>query len=57
MDEMRITQFPEEFKRIAEELAFTYGPRYHGCAQAVVAPFLEILGISDDDFLAVASSV
>lgn len=55
MEEMRITQFPEEFKRIVEELASTYGPQYHGCAQIVVAPFLEILGISDELVLMAAS--
>ena len=55
MAEMKIIQFPDEFIKLAGKLAITYGERYHGCAQAVVAPFLEILGISDDDFLAVAS--
>jgi len=55
MEEMRITQFPEEFKKLAEELASTYGPQYHGCAQIVVATFMEILGISDELVLMAAS--
>jgi C_GCAxxG_C_C family probable redox protein len=55
MEEMRITQFPAEFKKIAEDLASTYGPRYHGCAQVVVATFLEILGIQDEMVLMAAS--
>jgi C_GCAxxG_C_C family probable redox protein len=55
MNEMRITQFPEEFKKIAEKLALTYGPKYHGCAQVVVAPLMEILGIQDEMVLMAAS--
>lgn len=55
MTEMKITQFPDEFIKLAGTLAPTYGERYHGCAQAVVAPFLEILGISDEALLATAS--
>ena len=55
MQEMRITRFPEEFKKLAEELASTYGPQYHGCAQIVVATFLEILGIEDELVLMAAS--
>ena len=55
MEEMRITQFPEAFKKLAEELASTYGPQYHGCAQIVVATFLEILGIQDEYVLMTAS--
>jgi C_GCAxxG_C_C family probable redox protein len=56
MDEMRITQFPEGFKKLAEELALTYGPRFHGCAQVVVAALMEILGIQDEMVLMAASS-
>ena len=56
MAEMRITKFPESFKKIAEELAVTYGPQYHGCAQVVVATFMEILGIEDEMVLMAASS-
>ena len=55
MDEMRVTKFPEKFKNIAEELASTYGPEYHGCAQVVVATFMEILGIEDEQVLMAAS--
>jgi C_GCAxxG_C_C family probable redox protein len=55
MEEMRITQFPEQFKKLAEELASTYGPQFHGCAQIVVATFQEILGISDESILMAAS--
>jgi len=52
MAEMKITQFPEEFKKMAEDLASTYEAQYHGCSQAVVAAFVEILGISDDLIMA-----
>ncbi len=52
---MRITQFPEQFKKLAEELASTYGPQFHGCAQIVVATFQEILGIPDESVLMAAS--
>ena len=55
MAEMRITQFPEQFKKMAEELSSVYGPEYHGCAQIVTATFMEILGISDDSVLMAAS--
>lgn len=55
MAEMRITQFPEQFKKIAEELSSTYGPTYHGCAQIVTGTFMEILGISDELVLMAAS--
>ena len=55
MAEMRITQFPEQFKKMAEELSSVYGPEYHGCAQIVTATFMEILGISDDLVLMAAS--
>ena len=55
MEEMRITKFPEKFKQIAGELATTYGPKYHGCAQVVVATFMEILGISNEQVLMAAS--
>ena len=55
MTEMRITRFPDRFKKIAEELASTYGPQYHGCAQIVVASLMEILGIRDESVLMAAS--
>ena len=55
MDPMRITQFPEQFKKMAEELATTYGPQYHGCAQVVVGTLMELLGISDENVLMAAS--
>ena len=55
MEPMRITQFPDKFKKIAEDLASTYGPLYHGCSQVVVATFMEILGIQDEKVLMAAS--
>lgn len=55
MVEMKITQFPEQFKKIAEELSSVYGPTYHGCAQIVTGTFMEILGISDEKVLMAAS--
>jgi len=55
MEEMRVTKFPEAFKKVAEELASTYGPEYHGCAQIVVATLMEILGIEDELVLMAAS--
>jgi C_GCAxxG_C_C family probable redox protein len=55
MAEMRITRFPEQFKKIAEELSSVYGPEFHGCAQVVAGSLMEILGISDDLVLMAAS--
>jgi C_GCAxxG_C_C family probable redox protein len=52
---MRITQFPDDFARVAGELASTYVAEYHGCAQATLASFMEILGVSDEAILATAS--
>lgn len=48
MAEMRITRFPEQFKKMAEELSLVYGPEFHGCAQVVAGTLMEILGISND---------
>lgn len=55
MVEMKVTQFPEQFKKIAEELASTYGPEFHGCAQIVVGTLMEILGIDDEMVMMAAS--
>ncbi len=55
MTEMRITKFPEQFKKIAEELSAVYGPEFQGCSQVVAGTLMEILGISDDLVLKAAS--
>ncbi|MBN1904859.1 MAG: C_GCAxxG_C_C family protein [Deltaproteobacteria bacterium] len=55
MTEMRITKYPEEFKKTAEELAAAYGPEFHGCAQVVAGTLMEILGIVNDQVLMAAS--
>ena len=55
MTEMRITKFPEQFKKIAEELSSVYGPEFQGCAQVVTGTLMEILGISDDMVLKAAT--
>ncbi len=55
MTEMRITKYPEQFKKIAQEMASIYGPEFHGCAQVVTGTLMEILGISDDMVLKAAS--
>ena len=55
MAPMRITQFPDHFIKLAQDLASVYGPEYHGCAQIVVATLMEILGIEDDQVLLAAS--
>lgn len=55
MAEMRITKYPEQFKKIAEEMAAAYGPEFHGCAQVTAGTLMEILGISDDSLLKAAS--
>ena len=55
MGEMQITRFPEEFKKMAEDLAYAYEVKYHGCSQAVIAPFVELLGIGDDAVTMAAS--
>ncbi len=55
MTELRITKFPEQFKKIAEEMAAVYGPEFHGCSQVVAGTLMEILGISDELVLKAAS--
>ncbi len=55
MAEMRITKYPEQFKKIAEELSAVYGAEFHGCAQVVAGTIMEILGISDELVLMAAS--
>jgi len=55
MREMRITKYPEQFKKIAVEMASVYGPEFRGCAQVVAGTLMEILGISDDQVLMAAS--
>lgn len=55
MTEMKITKYPEQFKKIAEEMAGAYGPEFHGCAQVVAGTLMEILGISDEPVLKAAS--
>lgn len=55
MTEMRITKYPEQFKKIAEELSAAYGPEFHGCAQVVAGTLMEILGIVNDQVLMAAS--
>jgi len=52
---MRITQFPDGFKKVASDLAYRYEAEYHGCSQAVLAALMELLGISDDLLLTSAS--
>lgn len=55
MTEMRITKYPEQLKKIAQELAAAYGPEFHGCAQVVAGTLMEILGIANDQVLMAAS--
>lgn len=55
MTEMKITKYPEQFKKIAEEMAAVYGPEFYGCAQVTAGTLMEILGISDDLLLKAAS--
>ncbi|MGD9161803.1 MAG: C-GCAxxG-C-C family protein [Desulfobacteraceae bacterium] len=55
MTEMRITKYPEQFKKIVEEMAAAYGPEFHGCAQVVTGTLMEILGISDELVIKAAS--
>ena len=55
MEELRVTRFPETFKKVAEDLALIYGSTYHGCSQSILATFMEILGIEDEKVLMAAS--
>ena len=55
MEELRVTRFPETFKKVAKDLASTYGSTYHGCSQSILATFMEILGIEDEKVLMAAS--
>jgi len=55
MTEMKITKYPEQFRKIAQDLASAYGPEFHGCAQVVAGTLMEILGISDELVIKAAS--
>ena len=39
---------PEEFKKEARERAYKYECAYHGCSQAVLRTFQELLGLEDE---------
>lgn len=53
--EMRIVEFPEEFKKLAGVMAYSYEARYHGCSQALLLTFQELLGLEDELTLKAAS--
>jgi C_GCAxxG_C_C family probable redox protein len=52
-----IMQQPDEFVYRAGEVAAAYLEKYHACSQATLAPFLEMLDISDPEPLLSASSL
>ena len=57
MPESRIVHFRDEFIREVSERARVYEREDHGCADRVLAPFLELLGLDDDLLIKAASSL
>lgn len=53
---VKIKQSPDEFKKLAGEMATDYAIKYHGCSQALLAAFMEMFGISDEYLLAASSA-
>jgi len=53
---VKIKQSPDEFKKLAGEIASDYAVKHHGCSQAVLAAFMEMFGISDEYLLAASSA-
>jgi C_GCAxxG_C_C family probable redox protein len=54
MIDPEILRSPEEFKRKARERAYDYECTHHGCSQAVLGTFLELLGIENEELLRAA---
>lgn len=50
----RIMGSPEAFKKEARERAYNYECEFHGCSQAVLQTFQELLGMEDDLLLKAA---
>ena len=48
MTDSDMTQSPEAFRKEARERAYRYECEFHGCSQAVLRTFQELLGIEDD---------
>ena len=57
MPESRIVHFRDDFIREASERARIYEREDHGCADRVLAPFLELFGLHDDLVIKAASSL
>lgn len=53
----KITKFRETFIREAEERARLYELAYHGCAEMVLTPIQELLGIEDANLRMVSSCI
>jgi C_GCAxxG_C_C family probable redox protein len=48
MTDTDIMRSPEEFKKKARERAYNYECEFHGCSQAVLRTFQELLGLEDE---------
>lgn len=48
MTDTSITRDPAAFKKEARERAYRYECEFHGCSQAVLATFQELLGLDDE---------
>jgi len=57
MVKSKIIDFPEAFKREIEERAFLYELKFHGCAECVLIPFLELWGIENEQLSRAASAL
>ena len=57
MQESRIVHFRDGFIREASERARIYELQDHGCADRVLAPFLELFGLDNDLLIKAASAI
>lgn len=55
MVDPQIPGSPEAFRREARERAYAYECTHHGCSQAVLGTFLELLGVENPGLLKAAS--
>lgn len=53
----KIIDFPEAFKREIEERASLYEVEFHGCAECVLIPFLELWGVENEQLSKSASAL
>ena len=57
MVKSKIVHFPEAFKREIEERASLYELEFHGCAECVLIPFLELWNVENEQLSRAASAL